>query len=75
MLLLWMSMGNCLPTVDLPNIRIKIRSNCCNTDVMEGPTDSNINKELSVVPEEDDEPGSSISFMSFHDCQRAEWLW
>ena len=52
-----MSMGNCLPTVDLPTIRIKIRSNCCNADVIDGPTDtdSNKNKDLSVIPEEDNE--------------------
>ena len=42
---------------------------------MEGPTDTdlNINKELSVIPEEEDESWSSISSMPIHDFQWAKW--
>ena len=47
-------MGNCL---DLPSIRVRIRSNCCNADVTtysEDEPDINNNlAELSDIPEED----------------------
>jgi len=32
-------MGNCLPKIDLPNIKIRVRSTCCSTNVVNEETD------------------------------------
>ena len=51
-------MGNCLEIakLDLPNIRIRIRSNCCSTEVSthsdDEPDGTLDNKQLDTIPEE-----------------------
>ena len=52
-------MGNCLEIakLDLPDIRIRIRSNCCSTELSthsddDEPDGTIDNKQLEVIPEE-----------------------